>query len=275
MYPAMYQGATQFGFANSQSGVLPSTLDHINPAYYAQIGQFIEERGLQARLSSVIGVRIYDTLRIDAGIMPLKSFNFFANGVNQNQSLFVTTTTSYNKQQIDVSPWVDSGKLAKGYEALIWSVQFQIHTTAAADESLQTTGDFINLTLDPGQVTGQAAAGPHNQANVMRAFQEGIYARLFVNQTNFEDGPLSLFPAGKYGTGGGIALAGTQAAPIGDGVLTNGFGIEYQMPVMRVIPEQTKFGVGITVQNPFTLANVGPVRLVCVLEGIGVQPVTG
>ncbi len=271
----MYQGDTSFGFTNSMTGALPTTLDHINPAYYTQINQFISERGLQARLSSVIGVRIYDTLRIDAGLLPSKSFTFFANGVGQSQSLFVTTATSYNKQAIDVSPWVDSGKLSKGYEALIWSVQFQIHTCAALDESLQTTGDYVNLTLDPGTLTGEAAADGIRQANLMRAFQEGIYARLFVNQTNFEDGPLSLFPAGKYGTGGGIALAGVQANPLADGSLTNGFGWEYQMPVMRVIPEQTKFGVGITVQNPFTTANVGPVRLVCVLEGIGVQPVTG
>ena len=34
-------------------------------------------------------------------------------------------------------------------------------------------------------------------------------------------------------------------------------------------------GVGISVQNPFLTTNVGAIRLVCVLEGIGVQPVTG
>lgn len=271
----MYQGQTQFGFTGSNSGVLPTTLDQINPAYYSQIAQFITERGLQARLSSVIGVRLYDTLRVDAGILPTKTFTFFANGVGQSQSLFVTTTTSYNKQRIDVSPWVDSGKLSKGYEALIWSIQFQIHTVAALDESLQTTGDYVNLTLDPGTLTGEAAGDAIRQANLLRAWQEGAYARLFVNQTNFEDGPLSLFPSGKYGIGGGIGLAGVQAAPLADGALSNGFGVEYQMPVMRVIPEQTKFGVGLTVENPFTMANVGPCRIVCVLEGIGVQPVTG
>jgi len=29
------------------------------------------------------------------------------------------------------------------------------------------------------------------------------------------------------------------------------------------------------VQNPFTIANVGTVRVVVTLEGIGIQPVTG
>lgn len=270
-----YQGDTQFGFTGSTNGVLPTTLDQVNPAYYDQISQFISSRGLQARLSSVIGVRLYDTVRIDPGVLPTKSFTFFANGIGQSQSLFVTTSTSYNKQAIDVSPWVDGGKLAKGYEALIWSVQMQIHTVAAIDESAQTSGDYVGLTLDPGTLTGEAAGDGIRQANVVRAFQEGVYGRLFVNQTNFEDGPLSLFPAGKYGTGGGIAMAGVQAAPLADGALTNGFGWEYQMPVMRYIPEQTKFGYAITVQNPFTTANVGGIRLVCVLEGIGVQPVTG
>lgn len=271
----MYQGDTSFGFTNSMTGALPTTLNQINPAYYAQIGQFIQERGLQARLSSVIGVRLYDTVRIDAGVLPTKTFTFFANGIGQSQSLFVTNTTSYNKQAIDVSPWIDQGKLYNGYEALIWSIQIQIHTVAAIDESVQSSGDYVNLTLDPGTLTGEAATDAIRQANTLRAFQEGVYARLFVNQTNFEDGPLVLFPAGKYGTGGGIAAAGVQAAPLADGALTNGFGWEYQMPVMRVIPEQTKFGVAMQVQNPFTTANVGAIRVVCVLEGIGVQPVTG
>ena len=189
MYPAPYQGATQFGFTNSQTGVLPTTLDQINPAYYNQIAQFITERGLQARLSSVIGVRLYDTLRIDAGTMPQKSFNFFANGLNNTQTLFIDTTKQYNKQQIDVSPWIDNGKLAKGYEALIWSVQFQIHTVAAIDESAQTSGDYINLTLDPGTLTGEATTDGIRQANVVRAFQEGVYARLFVNLDDFAVSP--------------------------------------------------------------------------------------
>lgn len=270
-----FQGDTSFGFTNSATGALPTTLNHINPAYWSQIGQFIEERGLQARLSSVIGVRLWDTVRIDAGVMPLKTFTFFAAGIGQNQGLFVTPATTYTKQAIDVSPWIDQGKLYNGYEMLCWSIQFQIHTVAAIDESSQTSGDFYGLTLDPGTLTGEAATDGIRQANVLRAFQEGLYARLFVNQTNFEDGPLSLFPSGKYGIGGGIAMAGVQAAPLADGQLSNGFGVEYQMPVMRVIPEQTKFGVAMTVQNPFTTANVGGIRIVCVLEGIGVQPVTG
>jgi len=44
---------------------------------------------------------------------------------------------------------------------------------------------------------------------------------------------------------------------------------------MRHIPDLTKFGVRLTCQNPFTTANTTPFRVMVLLDGIGVQPVTG
>jgi hypothetical protein len=89
-----------------------------------------------------------------------------------------------------------------------------------------------------------------------------------------EHGTTDLFPS-AYGVGNSIALVGTVAAPAGDAVLANTVGFAYQFPVMRHIPSLTKFGVRMTCQNAFTTANVCPFRIKVILDGIGVQPVTG
>ncbi len=267
----MYDQSPQFNFVGSNMNGLPTTLDQINPAYYNQIAQFVSANG--GRLASVCGVVLYDTLRIDAGLLPTKDFNFFQNGVGQSQNLFVAGTT-YTKQEIDVTPWVDNGKLSTGYEALIWGIEVIVRTVGSLDESLQTSGNAINLTLDPGIISGEAATDAIKQANVMRAVQEGTYFKLFVNNTTFEDGPAWRFPT-SYGIGGGIALAGIAAAPVGDGALNNSLGWAYQMPVMRHLPSLTKFGVKMSVQNPFTLVGNLPLRITVALTGIGIQPITG
>lgn len=267
----MYQAPTQFEFTGSQVGALPTTLDAINPAYFNQIAEFVDKHG--GRLASINGVDLYDTLRIDAGVLPTNEFIFFQNGVGQQQALFVAGT-QYRKQEIDVTPWVKNGMLSTGYAALIWSIQVQINVVASKDESVQTTGNAINLTNDPGILSGESATDGVKQGNVLRAFQEGTYFELFVNNTTFEHGPAGRFPT-AFGIGGGLAMTGPETNPVADGALTNGLSWAYQMPVMRYIPSLTSFGVKMKVQNGFNLTNSGPVRVVVHLEGIGVQPVTG
>lgn len=272
----MYDNAPNYQFPGSSVPQLPTTLDSINPAYYHQIAQFIAAKG--GRLASVAGVVLYDTLRIDAGVLPTRDFVFYQNTVGNQQGLFVAGTT-YTKQEIDTHPWViNSGQLATGYEALIWSIGVQFHIVGSLDNSVQTAGNPINLALDPGTLTTAAAADGILMGNLLRAFQEGLYFELFVNQTTFELGPGWRFPAGAYGGSGFAAMCSGATAPafaIEDGVANNGFGFQYQMPVMRHIPPLTKFGIRMKVQNPFTTALAGPVRVVTTLEGIGIQPVTG
>lgn len=267
----MYDGNTQFGFTGSQIGALPTTLDNINPQFYAQVQDFVAKNG--GRLTSICGIRLYDTLRVDAGVLPSRDFNFFQNGVGQTQGLFIAGT-NYTKQEIDVSPWVDGGKLSQGYEALVWSIQVYVRLAGALDESVQTSGNAINLTLDPGIISGEAATDAIKQGNLLRAIQESLYFRFFVNTTDFEHGPAWAFPT-AYGGKADPALVGTVAAPASDGMLSNSLGWAYQMPVMRHIPSLTKFGVKMSVQNPFTTANAGPFRITVILDGIGFQPVTG
>lgn len=268
----MYQAETQFGFTGSDVGALPTTLGQINPQQYHQIAEFVDQHG--GRLSSVFEIDIYDTLRIDAGTLPANEFIFYQNGVGQTQTLFVDATKSYRKQEIDVSPWVKNGMLATGYAALVWEMQVQINVVQSLDESVQTSGNAINLTNDPGIVGGESATDVVKMGNVLRACQEGLYFELFVNNTSFEHGTASRFPT-YLGIGGGNSVAGVVAAPIGDGALTNGLGFVPQMPVMRYIPSLTNFGIRMKVQNTFNLTNSGPIRIVTHLRGIGVQPVTG
>jgi hypothetical protein len=44
---------------------------------------------------------------------------------------------------------------------------------------------------------------------------------------------------------------------------------------MRHIPELTKFGVMMQIQNAFTTPTAYATRVVVTLEGIGIQPITG
>ena len=275
MYGSGYDQPTQFGFPGSNVGVLPSTLDQVNPQYYPMIKDFINSVGGQARLASISGIRLYDTLRVDPGTLPLTTFTFMQNGVGQQQSMFVASNTSYRKQNIDVTYWVDNGKLSKGYEALIWSIQFVIQIPNAVDQEVQASGNTVGLTQIPGT---QATAGAAIQAgNYLRAILESFYAELFLNNTTFEHGPVSLFPS-AYGVGNAVSIFDGGA----DGAWSNTVGWCYTMPVMRHIPDQTKFGVRLTNQNNWQNNNgASPAvdgldfRIMCILDGIGVQPVTG
>jgi hypothetical protein len=273
-----YDTPPNLGFTGSNMPGLPTTLDQVNPGYYNQIAAFIASKP-NSRLASFSGLVLYDTLRIDAGVLPTRDFTFFTNPVNSSQGLFVAGT-QYTKQDIDVHQWVTTGgQLSQGYEALIWEIGVQFHVVASLDNSVQGSGNFINLPLDPGTAATVAATDATLSANVMRAFQESLFFSFFINQTNFELGPGWRFPAGCYGISGYNALAhSTAQIALGvftDGAANNGFGWSYQMPVMRHLPPLTKFGIKMSVQNPFTTLLTGPVRVVVTLGGIGVQPVTG
>jgi hypothetical protein len=272
-----YNQPSQFGLTQSQVGVMPTTMDKINPNHYNAIKQFIDKFP-QARLASFSGLVLYDTLRIDAGVLPSREFVFFQNGLGQQQGLFVAGT-GYAKQGIDIHPWItQSGQLSLGYEALIWSIGVQVHLVSSLDESVQSSGNFVNLALDPGAITAEAATDPIKMANALRAYQESLFFRFFINSTDFELGPLWRFPAGPYGQSGFASMCSGATAPafaVTDGAVNNGFGAAYQMPILRHLPAQTRFGIAMAVQNPFTTANIGTARIVVTLEGIGIQPVTG
>ncbi len=275
MYPNRYDQSPQIGFTGSEMGGLPTTLDQINPSYYYQISEFIRQRG--GRLASFTGLCLYDTLRVDPGVLPSRDFNFYQNAVGQQQGLFVAGT-QYTKQEIDVSPWiVGGGTLARGYEALVWSMGVQFHVIGSADDTVQTTGNAIDLPLLIGTLNTKLITDGVSMGNLMRACQESLYFRLFVNSTGFEDGPGWRFPAGEYGAQGFASMGGVTAPAfqIADGYLNNGFGFSYQFPIMRHIPELTKFGVKMTVQNPFSTVGTLNFRVVVTLNGIGIAPITG
>jgi len=272
-----FQSPPSFGFTNSVMGGMPTTLNRINPAYYHQIAEFVQAN--DARLASANGLVLYDTLRVDPGTMGTSGFKFFQNGINTSQGLY-NAGTAYTKQEIDVHPWIQNGKLDDGYEALIWSIQIRVQLAGGSDLTVQTTGNALNLTLAPGEMADETTTGlgtPIRSGNVIRAIQESLFFRFFVNDTRFEVGPLWRFPS-VYQTGNQISTAGVIAAPISDSAIGNGMGWAYSMPFMRHIPSNTRFGMEMLVQNAFSnaLADGGiHFRIVALLEGIGISPLTG
>lgn len=268
----MFQQQPQFGFDNSDlGGLMPSTLDNVNPGYYDAIKAFVERAG--GRLASLSGIRLYDVFRADRGIMPSSQFVFFANGVSQSQGLLVAGT-QYKKNNLDTSFWLDGGKLSSGYEALIMNMQIVILLPSARDETIQTTGNNLSLTLDPGIISGESATDAIKAGNLMRAVLESLYLEFFLNNSTFEHGPAMLFPS-QYGPGNYSALVGTVAAPGGDGLVSNTVGYSYEFPILRHIPSMTRFGVRAQFQNPFDTSTSSEYRIMCVLQGVGIQPVTG
>ena len=267
-----FQQQPQFGFSDSQNnGLMPSTLDTVNPGYYGIIEEFVQKSG--GRLASLSGIRLYDTYRVDRGVMPQSQFVFFANGVSQTQGLLVAGT-QYKKNNIDTSFWIDGGKLSNGYDALITSMQLVVLLPSARDETIQTSGNSISLTNDPGIISGEAATDAVKAGNLMRAILEGLYLEFFLNNSTYEHGNGLLFPS-QYGPGNYSALVGTVAAPGADGLVSNTVGYAYQMPILRHIPAMTRFGVRAQFQNAFDTTNSEEFRLMVVLEGVGIQPVTG
>jgi hypothetical protein len=136
----------------------------------------------------------------------------------------------------------------------------------------------VNLPLDPGLVsaeTAAAAGAPFKAGNLMRAIMESFYFEFYINNSTVEHGTADLFPT-AYGAGNQLALAGVVANPIADGMVANTNGYCYQFPIMRHLAELTRFGIRMKSQNAFTTAvTLSPFRIKVILEGIGIQPLTG
>jgi hypothetical protein len=268
----LLQQAPKFGLASSDtSGLLPTVMGDVNPQYLGAIESFLDANG--GKLTSITGIRIYDEYRVGLGVMPTQGFTFFANPINSTQNVLVSGT-AYQKNQRDVSFWIDGGKLAKDYNALIWSMQLIVLLPGSRDETYQTSGNNIGLTLDPGFIAGENATDAIKSGNLMRAILESLYLEFFINSATFEHGTGMLFPS-NYGPGNFLSLVGSVAAPASDGLISNTCGWAYQMPIMRYLPEQTRFGVRAQFQNPFDSTNSQQFRIIMVLEGIGSGPLTG
>jgi hypothetical protein len=260
--------------ASTFSGVLPSTLDWnggaMNAQYFNQIADFVAKYP-GASLKSFYWVRWFDTLRIDAGTMPQKNFSFFSQPKGAQGALFIAGT-NYTKNSIDTN-MRDTGRLLLGYESLIWSMQLMPRLTGTLDSTVETSGDFINLPLITGTGTTAAAAGSGGiilQNNLLRALQSSCAFTFKLNQSPFESGTLDLFPT-SYGATWGVAVDGNNF--INDGRINNSLVGAIQLPIMRQLPALTNFEMLMEVQNPFV--NPEPLTLVCLLEGIGIQPLNG
>jgi len=258
------------------AGMAPkSTLDHVDPAQFGLIQQIIAANP-GARLASFYGLRLYDTARVAAGTaFGASEFELFATPVGQ-QTTEMNGTTQYTKSKIDTNMSV-SRQLPQSQMAWITSIQCRVVVSGLLDNTAQT-GANLGLANDPGIGSNIVAADDVAAVNLAQAAYESIYLKFNYNQTQFEEGPLYLFPAryGISGFAGGFAyIPGTAGTTIAQNevAVNNGFGFVYRLPIPREIESLYQFNVTLQALNTFTPTR--NFRIQVILEGLGAKGVTG
>jgi hypothetical protein len=262
----------QVGFAG---GLPPSTLDGFDAKTMALIQTAMRQYpGLT--LKSFYGERLYDTARVAAGTaLNSAEFPLFANPVGGQQTE-LNGTTLYTKSLLDTN-MTNARQLPAGQYAWITSIQCQVIISGNLDDTTQT-GANLGLANAPGTGSTLAAADDILAVNLAQAAVEGIIMKFQYNQTEFEKGPLKLFPT-RYGLSGFSGTApyvpGTAGTTImqNETVVNNGFGFVYTLPVVRQIDSLYQFGVALQALNTFTPTR--NFRIQVVLEGLGAKSVTG
>lgn len=257
----------------------PSTLDYLDPRTASLVAEAMRANpGLQ--LKSFYGERLYDTARVQSGTaLTAQDINLFS--VPQgNQTTEVNGTTAYTKTKLDTNMTV-SRQLPAGQLAWITSIQIRVLFVGSLDDSVQT-GANLGLANAPGTNTSLAAADDVVAVTNMQAILESFVITFQYNQTNFESGPLYLFPT-RYvvsGVAGAVNIAAVNDQVIAtnsiiqnETVLNNGMGIVWTLPIVRKIEPLYQFNVLLQPINLFTPNR--NFRIQCILEGLGAKAVTG
>lgn len=260
---------------NFGGGIPPSTLDGFDAKTMALIQNAMKQYP-QLTLKSFYGERLYDTARVAAGTALTSSeFPLFANPVGGQQTE-LNGNTLYTKSLLDTN-MTNARQLPAGQYAWITSIQCQVTVSGSLDNTTQT-GANLGLANDPG-IGSNIVAGDDVQAvNLAQAALEGIIIKFLYNQTEFEKGPLKLFPT-RYGmsgfSGNAAYIPGTAGTTImqNETVVNNGFGFVYTLPVVRQIDSLYQFGVNLQALNTFTPTR--NFRIQVILEGLGAKSVTG
>lgn len=263
---------SQVAFAGA---IPPSTLDGFDAKTMALIQNAMKQYpGLM--LKSFYGERLYDTARVTAGTaLNSSEFQLFANPVGGQQTE-LNGTTLYTKSLLDTN-MTNARQLPAGQFAWITAIQARVIISGSLDNSAQT-GANLGLANDPGVGSTIVAADDVQAINLAQAALESIVLRFQYNQTEFERGPLYLFPTkyGMSGFSGNVAyIPGTAATTImqNETVVNNGFGMVYTLPVVRQIDSLYQFGVSLQALNTFTPTR--NFRIQVILEGLGAKSVTG
>jgi len=248
---------------------LPSTLDKVNPAHLAAIGDIVAQGG---GVKSYYGHRMVDTIRLAAGTVTRShSKKLFTKGKGERETLFNDGSLSYEKSGLDTNFDGTGNGLPSGHAFYAWSMQFIIEVSGSLPDSTYASGDLVTLTNVIGSQASLAAADPIMASHTILALRRYLTAALSVTNAKFENGPLGLFPSKSRVEGAGSST-GTVAQALNDFVLGNG-GEAYTFPIIRGIDGQQKFNVEVKAESDFTLpCNV---QITAVLEGLYEQPITG
>lgn len=256
-------------------GAPPSTLDGFDSRQNQIIASAMKKYPF-LQIKSFYGERLYDTARIQSGTaLPLNEFPLFAVPVG-SQTTELNGSTQYTKTRLDTN-MTTARQLPAGQYAWITSIQARVTLTGQLDDTVQT-GNNLGLANAPGTGAAAAVADDVIGVNLIQAALESIVGTFQYNQTNFENGPLYLFPSryGVSGVAGGFmyvpTTAGTGIAQ-NEAIFNNGFGIVYTLPVVREIGSLYQFGFNLQPLNNFVPTR--NFRIEIILEGLGAKAVTG
>lgn len=255
-------------------GAPPSTLDGITAQMINQILSSGKYPGLT--LKSFYGERLYDTARVAAGTaLPTSEFQLFSNPFGSQQTE-INGTTQYTKTLIDTN-MTNARQLPAGQFAWITSIQVRCTLTGQLDDTTQT-GNNLGLANAPGTGSTAVAGDDVIGVNLIQAALESFIIKFNYAGTDFERGPLFLFPSryGISGVAGGFMYVPTTAGTgIGqnEAIFNNGFGGVYTLPCVRQIDSLYQFAVALQAFNNFVPTR--NFRIQVILEGLGAKSVVG
>jgi hypothetical protein len=229
------------------------TLDNLTQN---QLNKLKEMSSKDVALRDVLGFRLYDKLRFQAGAaMPVGDLIMFQNEIGNQQTVANNAALRYTKNKVDTNMIV-GGQLPRGQELIVQSMQCRVIMSMADDAAYAVAGDGITLPTD----NTPTAAVPASNA-MLSVLEGGVYT-FHIGEKDYEEGLLIHLPT-PYGIFG---FAGGGQDLYFEGVVNNGFGKAYLLPVARTIENGRYFNVKVNFPYSFLVAR--QFQLEICLEGI-------
>lgn len=249
---------------------LPSTFDYVTPTQIGELARRISEdraAGNDGRLVSLYGDVLYDSFRILSGTLAEGEYDLFSTPKGQQATPLNGGAAAAYRKTLAQTNMTSANQLPGGNE--FWAVNMQVYLALSGllDDTTNPDGSVIS----PGIESAAVAADAVNATNLMQTLQENISVTFYINGTEFEGGPIGLFPS-RFGISGYAAnfayIPGAAGTTIGinETGINNGFGVPRELPIVRHIPPLTQFGVKLRVHSTFTMTRI--VNAKVAFEGI-------